>query len=159
MALNSIAVNDFTSQITRHPLYAQTDKFSFSTAVTKYPANGGYHTVPVADYLLLSVLDALPAGVSDVRLTAFNSECNDGRAFLPNVLCTTSYAIAFSHGGKPVTIEGKVTTDVGSQHVKDDELLLGVAMHRDYGDDTIVGQVKIAVDAVVRDFEQKLATL
>ncbi len=156
MTLNSIAVDGFTTEITSHPLYAQADKFSFTTAITKYLANGGHHTVPVGNYLLLNVLNSLPAGVSDVRLDAFNSECNPGRLFLPNVICISSYAVKFRRGEKPTTIAGKVTTDVGLQKAKDDELLLGVAVHRDYGDDSIVGEVKLAVDDVVRDLKQRL---
>lgn len=140
MTLNSLTVNEFTSEVASQPLYAQTDKFSFSTAFAKYPANGGYHTVPVGNYFLIGVLNALPAGASDVRLSSFTSVCKPGRFFLPNVICTTSYMLAFQRMGMPIKVEGQVTTDVGLLLVKDDELLLGVAWHRDYGDDSIVGR-------------------
>jgi len=154
--LSQISVENVTAQITSHPLYPVTDAFSFSTAATTYPANSGSHTIPVGNYLLLNVLNLLPEESAGIRLTNFNSKCQPGRVFLPNVICTTSYSLTFSRSGNSRTIEGKVATDVGSQYVKDDQLLLGVAAYRDYGDGTIVGQVKRTLDEVVGDIKRQL---
>lgn len=139
------------------PLYAATDKYSFSQAEITYPAGGGHHTIQVGDFLLGEVLRTLTKThriVSLLRLDRFSSTCDASGVFLPTALCTTSYSISFTEEGVQRTIRSELEPiDIGHLRVRQDGLL-GIVI----GDDFFQEQIAPVLNSVVRDFESQLGT-
>lgn len=130
--------------IVHHRNYSAIDTFSFTQAKVQYPAENGYHSVPVGTYFLSRIIDKLPAGYRKYQLTAFDGECERTGTFMPHVICRISATVTAA-GPKSKEIKFAAERDVGNHHVKSEYTVSG---QTDYGDDEIKKQVKDAIDAL-----------
>lgn len=134
-----------SSSIIQSRAYSAVDTFSFSQAKVKYPANDGYHVVPVGSYFLSRIIDRLPAGASKVTLMKFDGTCERTGFALPQVLCRLSAEVTIG-GPRGKSVQLSAERNVGSMHAKSVNSISG---QMDYGDTTIKGQMQSAVDALV----------
>jgi hypothetical protein len=153
--LDSVEAPDYSQRILNHPLYDNADKFSFTTAVTKYPANNGYHKIPVGEYLLLGILDIFKnVNARKIKLSSFESLCTQNGFILPHVLCKTNFALSFEKDGREVIISGNVKRDVGHFYLANDIYLF--SGYIDYNDSLILNQIKIVLNDVFADITKQL---
>lgn len=150
------AKNNIVATYARYPIYAVTDKFSFSQAEVKYQATGGgFHTVQVGDYLLGEILESLKSSSATlIRLNEFASECVPDGVFLPKLMCSTRYLIEITDQGVTKTIGGSLPViNIGYMRVRQTSTLVGPLT---IGDDFFHQQIKPVLLAVVDDFSKKL---
>ena len=99
---------DITKRALLHPTYDRADAYSFTGAAVLYPATGGHHTLPVGNYLLAGVLDTLQnTGADEITLSNFDSKCDHGKLFFPDLVCNTWLALSFQINGKEKIISAK----------------------------------------------------
>ncbi len=150
------AKNNIVATYARYPIYAATDKFSFTQAEVRYQATGGgFHTVQVGDYLLGEILESLKnSSVTLIRLNEFSSECVPDGAFLPKLMCSTRYLIEITEQGVTKTIGGSLPAiNIGSMRARQTStLVVGTVTS---SDDSFHAQIKPVLLAVINDFSNR----
>ncbi len=86
--LSAIDVENPLTRIAGLRSFQTADAASFSKAVVKYQAANGYHNIPVGDYYLAQIIQAVPEGIiSSLRLLEFDTLCDRVNYFFPDTHC------------------------------------------------------------------------
>jgi hypothetical protein len=119
-----VVVPDMLTKVTSNKNFKAVDNKSFAEAAMLYPTRTGktHHIVPVGDYLLSRVVLGLPedAGISNIRLEDYHSECSAKEILGPHLWCLTNARLMIAIGGRDRLIDLADEADVGPVFVPGD---------------------------------------
>lgn len=89
------------------PAFRNINAQSFQQAIWHYPADDGYHNIPIGEALAVNIAKAFPpnAEVSHLTLRQFETECEEGGFLEEDVLCQLRADFAFRLYHHPKSIK------------------------------------------------------
>ena len=151
-----VPVTNYLTMVHGNRHLAAADKASFTTADFSYPTRGGggFHKVPVGDYLLAQLIQQIPETVETkrIKLETFGSVCKSGGGFGPHAICQTALIVRIETAAGERLVESNGAYDVGPMFIPGDisppftmgDHLVGV----------IHGEAMTAVLAAVADWKR-----
>ncbi len=93
-------------QVAATPAFRNIDAQSFQQAIWHYPADGGYHNIPIGEALAVQIAQAFPAHVevNDLKLQNFETQCHEGGFLEEDILCEVQAHFAFRLYHRPKSI-------------------------------------------------------
>ncbi len=154
----SVPVHDVLNSAS-HPAFRSMDHESFRFALVRYPADDGFHRVPIGDYLAVKLAESFPrsAEIDKLRLLEYNVTCDTEGWISSDVVCQISGLFSFRLYHRPQTVTLPATRLVlGSQ---EDVELAQFEVRDDREESPFARQIRKIVDVTAAQFQKQARPL
>lgn len=137
-----------------HPAFRTMDHDSFRYAVVKYPADDGFHRVPIGDYLAVRLAETFPrnAEVSKLRLLEYDVVCDSEGWISSDVVCVLEGEFSFRLYNRPYRVSvPRLRLDLGGQ---EDVETAEFRVREDREENAFTRQIRKIVDVTAAEFEK-----